>query len=152
MSAIWKPKLHSINISEITNGKSCAIRFLGKTFGYKKTTLRSYALDPIFYFLIKLLKLLNIFIGCFPITASVHFQQRSNNAPEAMRVQLQQTLPHLRIIDEGVIGFLVNEVVNSATGCTPTESEVETLGHLSNALVTGIKHAFVPLGIQELGP
>ena len=81
----------------------------------------------------------------------MNLKKRTHDLTEAVGVQFQQTLAHLRIVDEGLVGFLVNEVVYGTTGCTPTQSEVETLGHLSHTLIAGVEHAFVPLGIQQLG-
>ena len=77
------------------------------------------ALDPIFDLLVDLLQLLDVLIGGFPVTAPVHFQQRAHDAAEAVGVELHQPLAHLRVVDEGFVGFFVDEVVNGAAGGAP---------------------------------
>ena len=68
-----------------------------------------------------------------------------------MRIKFHQALAHFWVINEGVVGFLVNEVVNSTTGGTPTQGEVEALGHFTHTLIARVQHALVPLGIEQLG-
>ena len=81
----------------------------------------------------------------------MNLQQSSNDLTEAVGVQFQEAFAHLRIIDEGVIGFLVHEVVHGTTCGTPAEGEVEALGHFTHTFITRVEHALVPLGIQQLG-
>ncbi|CAI8163754.1 MAG: Uncharacterised protein [Synechococcus sp. CC9902] len=82
----------------------------------------------------------------------MNFKQGAHDLAEAVWIEFEKTLSHLRIVDEGLIGLFVNEVIDGATGGTPAEGEVETFGHLSHTFVTGIKHALVPLWIQQFGP
>ena len=81
----------------------------------------------------------------------MNFEESTHDLAEAVGVQFQQSLAHLRIVDESFVGFFVNEIVNGTTGGTPTEGEVEAFGHFSHTLIAGVEHALVPLGIEQLG-
>ena len=68
-----------------------------------------------------------------------------------MGVEIHQTLAHLGIVDEGLVGFFVDEVVHGTTGGTPAQGEVQALGDFTHTLVAGIEHALVPLRVEQLG-
>jgi len=62
-------------------------------------------------------------------------------------VELQQPLAHLRVVDEGVVGFLIDELSDGHCWCTPAQGEVEApLATSRNPFIAGIEHASYHLG------
>jgi hypothetical protein len=74
--------------------------------------VRLNALNLVLNFLVQILQQLNVIIRCVPVAAAVSLKESSDHVSECIRVSVQQALAHVLVLDEHIVGVLVDEVVH----------------------------------------
>eukprot|EP00967_Tisochrysis_lutea_P073542 scaffold98484_cov32-Tisochrysis_lutea.AAC.1 len=92
-----------------------------------------------------------IFLRGLPIAAAVGLKEGGDHVAESVRVSFEETLLHLLVGNEDLVGILVHEVVDGACGRRPAHSIAQPLGDLARPLVARLKHALIELRVEELG-
>mmetsp|Transcript_52306 Transcript_52306/g.89986 ORF Transcript_52306/g.89986 Transcript_52306/m.89986 type:complete len:246 (-) Transcript_52306:835-1572(-) len=109
------------------------------------------ALDLVLHLLVQVLQKLQVLVRGVPVAAAVGLQEGGQHVAEGVGVGVQQPLAHLLVLDEGLVGVLVNEVVHLAGRGAPAHGVAQPLGDLARALVAAVQHALVELGVEQLG-
>mmetsp|Transcript_35577 Transcript_35577/g.55911 ORF Transcript_35577/g.55911 Transcript_35577/m.55911 type:complete len:571 (-) Transcript_35577:844-2556(-) len=109
------------------------------------------ALDLVLHLLVQVLQKLQVLVRGVPVATAVGLQEGGQHVAEGVGVGVQQPLAHLLVLDEGLVGVLVNEVVHLAGRGAPAHGVAQPLGDLARALVAAVQHALVELGVEQLG-
>mmetsp|Transcript_11267 Transcript_11267/g.45615 ORF Transcript_11267/g.45615 Transcript_11267/m.45615 type:complete len:630 (+) Transcript_11267:424-2313(+) len=110
------------------------------------------ALDAVLDLLVEFLEAVDVLLVGVPVAAAVGLEEGGDHVAEGVRVGLEEAGLHLGVLDERVVGVLVDKVVDVARGCRPAHGVAQPLGDLARALVARVEHALVELGVEQLGP
>merc|ERR1719261_1784285 len=103
-------------------------------FFFPAATLVGDALELVLDLLVELLEPLEVLLVRVPVAAAVGLEERRDHVAERVGVRLQEALLHGLVLDEGVVGVLVDEVVDLARGRGPAHGVAQALRDLTPTL------------------